>query len=129
MRQLLAIVFVAASAMTISGCATPILKSFVGGDVTNIVARYGPPVNAYDVPGERRRAFQWTMNNSYTSPTTVHTTGSASQIGSTSWLSTTSTVQGGRTSNWTCIYTVYAEPNASGSWTVVSFEPPPLQCE
>ena len=54
----------------LSGCASQIMQRYIGQDAREVVVDYGPPANAMDM-GDGRRAFQWVMDSSYTTPTTT----------------------------------------------------------
>ncbi|KUJ78109.1 hypothetical protein AVO45_09120 [Ruegeria marisrubri] len=40
-----------------------------------------------------------------------------------------STTYGGGVGSYSCFYTLYAQPNKQGSYTVVGFEKPKIDCE
>lgn len=111
------------------GCASQIMKSYVGGDVREVMLDYGPPANAFDM-GNGRRAFQWVLNSSYTTPTQINTTGSVSSYGPTAWVNSNTTISGGQTITSKCAYTLFARwDSARESWTVTDFKTPKLLCE
>lgn len=113
----------------ISGCASQIMKSYIGKDLREVMLDYGPPANAFDM-GDGRRAFQWVMQSSYTTPVTANTNGTVSTYGSTSWVNSNTTISGGQTINSACAYTLFAVWNAStNSWVVTDFNKPKLMCE
>src|SRR3546814_15278259 len=91
--------------LCVNGCASQIMKSYIGKDVREAVLDYGPPANAIDLGGDKR-AFQWVMNSRYTTPVTATTTGSVNSYGPTAWVNTNTTVTGGQTINSSCIYTL-----------------------
>jgi hypothetical protein len=111
------------AALSLAGCATEVMKGFVGHDVTDVIVKYGPPANAFDLP-DGRRAFQWRQDSTYFSPGTTtyngttygnHTTGTAVTTGAYAGVST-------------CYYTLYAQPGPNNRWTVVGFEQPTFEC-
>ena len=117
------------SLMLFTGCASQIMKSYIGKDVREAILDYGAPANALDM-GDGRRAFQWVINSSYKTPTTANTTGSASTIGSTTWVNSNTTITGGQTINSSCLYTLFGRWNEeSNSWIIVDFKKPKLMCE
>lgn len=115
--------------LALVGCATQIMKSYVGKDVREVMLDYGPPLNAFDM-GDGRRAFQWTMDGSYTTPITATSTGTVSNIGSTAWVNSNTTISGGQTINSTCIYTLFGRWNDERrGWLISDFKSPSLMCE
>lgn len=96
------------------------MEGLVGKDVSEVVVKYGPPINAFDMPNGQR-AFQWRIEEDVFIPptTTVSTYGG---------VATAYSYGGGVYSN-TCFYTLYAKPNSAKSYTIVGFEPPRLDCE
>ena len=100
-------------------CATQILQSYVGQDVTEVVLDYGKPTNAIKLP-DGRIAFQWNRTASYTTPTTTNIYSSGSYA--------TATTYGGGTSYQECLYTLFAKPNQHGSFTVTGYKEPSLEC-
>ena len=100
------------------------MQNFVGKDVSQVVAQYGPPVNVYDAP-DGRKAFQWQLNSAVVMPNT--TTYNAYNNGN--MTTGTATTSGGYLGTNTCFYTLYAVPAGENRWTVTGFEPPRLACE
>ena len=120
--------FLAASILTLSGCATHIMKGYIGLDIREVVVDKGAPNNVFDM-GDGRRAFQWVETDSYTTPPTVTTTSYTQNIGSYSYTTSDSVVTPGQTSTWTCVYTMFAEwDEARKGWIVVDFKKPELMC-
>lgn len=109
---------------SLSACASDIMGSMVGQDVTQVMAKYGPPVNSFDTP-DGRKAFQWRMENSIIMPTTT----TANVYGFGNYATGTATTTGGYLGNQVCFYTLYAQPAPGGRMTVVGFEPPNAMCE
>ena len=117
----------------LGGCASKIMESYIGKDVRTVVLRYGPPANAIDL-GRGKRAFQWIMNSSYTTPTYVSTTSYGSAYGSrynaTAWVNSYSTITGGQTINSRCIYTLITKWDKSrNAWIVTGYQQPGIGCE
>jgi hypothetical protein len=120
-------VLLSAAALALSGCASQIMQGYVGRPVTDAIADYGPPTNAYDLPGGRR-AFQWSRSTSvswggYNAQGNAMTYGAwtnAQAIGSAYSVSQTDT----------CYYTVQAEwRDPPGAWYIVSFTEPRFSCQ
>jgi len=114
------------------GCvssASQIMQSYVGQDVRIVMVDYGPPNNAFDMPGGQR-AFQWVMGRSYTTPAHAQTTGTVNVQGPTAWVNTNTTITGGQTINSKCLYTLFANWNEqTKGWIVNSYRKPSLRCE
>lgn len=108
----------------VAGCASQIMDGFVGQNVNQVMIKYGPPVNVFDV-GDGRRAFQWRVDESLIIPQTTnynaYTTGN--------FTTGTAVTTGGYLGSHTCFYTLYAKQNKPNSWIVVGFEKPNLFCE
>ena len=115
--------------LLLNGCASQIMRDYIGKDVREVMVDYGPPSNAFDM-GDGRRAFQWVIGSSYTTPTNATTTGSVNTYGSTSWVNSNTTITGGQTVNSSCIYTLFARWNERTSgWVVTEFKKPKIICE
>lgn len=117
----------------LSGCASNIMKSYVGKTVAEAVMDYGPPATAFDVD-QHRRAFIWTMNSSYTVPGSATTTGNLNVIGGTGFYSATTIASPPQTYSQQCNYTIFAErisgaPEGPAGWRIVDFRKPNLMCE
>lgn len=110
--------------IALSGCASEILKSYVGKDVTEVAMDYGPPSGAMDLP-DGRRAFMWNRTQTMSMPATTNY--NATQSGN--WITGSSTTYGGGVSSWDCTYTLIGQKNPQGSYTVVDFRKPSLSCE
>ena len=113
----------------LGGCASQIMKSYVGKDVREVMLDYGPPANAFDM-GDGRRAFQWVIGSSYTTPVTANTTGNVNTYGSTSWVNSNTTITGGQTINSKCVYTLFGHWSEDrNGWLITDFKKPNLMCE
>lgn len=120
---------IALAALALTGCATNIMEGYVGQPLQAGIARYGPPEVVFDMP-DGRRAFQWRMESSYTTP--VQTYGSANIYappGAFATVNYQQTQYGGDTSVQVCRYTMYARwQETQNAWIFESFEKPPLMC-
>jgi hypothetical protein len=118
--------------VALSGCASQTLQSYIGKDVRELELENGPPINTIDFD-DGRRAFQWSVTSTYTSPVRAHTTTISTPAieGSPTLPPTTTTaVTGGHTSTSTCLYTVFAKKDeATSAWIVVDFKKPSWDCE
>lgn len=112
------LLYVAAIAL-LSGCATEILQGYVGKDITEVVLDYGAPANVLKLP-DGRTAFQWNRTSSFVTPTTTEIQGYGSYA--------TATTYGGGVTSYDCLYTLFAQPNAQNSYTVVGYREPSFEC-
>jgi hypothetical protein len=121
--------YAAIAVILLVGCASQIMKSYVGKDVREVMLDYGPPANAFDM-GDGRRAFQWGINSSYTTPATATTTGTVNSYGASSWVNSNTMITGGQTINSNCVYTLFGRWNEkTDGWFVTEFKKPNLMCE
>jgi len=102
------------------GCASEILKSYVGKDLSVVMLDYGPPQNKFKMP-DGTIAFQWIRSTGVAMPTTSNVTG----YGNTA----TVTTYGGGYSSWECAYTLFGKPNNQNSYTIVGYQQPKIDCE
>lgn len=122
-------VLVAFLLTSLVGCASSIMKSYVGQPITAVIEDYGMPSGAYDVePG--KRAFMWTMNTTVYIPGYTSTYGT--QIGNQIFMSGYSSP--GVASTDSCNYVMYAKQTRTdiqgpAAWTVTSFKKPSIWCE
>lgn len=110
--------------LALAGCASQIMESYVGKDITEAVMDHGPPAREMDLP-DGSRAFIWSRSHNWTAPSTTRI--GSSQRGD--WASTTVIGLGGGTNTYQCHYTLIGKRNRQRSYTVVSFRPPPIACE
>ncbi len=116
--------------LALGGCASGIMRGYMGKSLQEAMLDYGPPANAFDMP-DGSRAFQWVMSSTYVTPTTVTQYGTARPggFGSVDWSSRTS-IQGGQAITGTCIYTMLARwDDAANTWVFYDFRPPRVMCE
>ena len=114
--------------LSLAGCATSIMKGYVGQDIRQVVVERGPPQNAMDM-GDGRRAFQWAINQSAFVPATTTQLATVNVYGNTAIGNSTSTTYGGGTSSWTCLYTLYATWDAGrATWIVQDYQKPTISC-
>lgn len=109
-----------------AGCASQIMQSYVGKDITEPAMDCGPPccndgsarrpprVHVADALGDGRPADHNATYNAY---------------GSGNWVTGAATTTGGGISSWSCNYTLIGQKNPQGSYTVVDFRRPSLSCE
>jgi hypothetical protein len=127
------IILVITICLTLSGCASQIMQSYVGQPVQNVMLDYGPPQNAIDMP-DKTRVFQWVMNSSYTTPVQVNTHGTGSAYGygnhASVWMTSNSTITGGQTINSQCVYSLFTRwDENTKSYYVTGFKKPDIMCE
>jgi hypothetical protein len=119
---------VAALVVAIAGCATSVMKGYVGQDIKQVVVERGAPQNAMDM-GDGRRAFQWAINQSVFVPATTSQISTVNVYGNTAIGNSTATTYGGGTSSWTCLYTLYATwDEARATWIVKDYQKPTISC-
>lgn len=116
-------------AIALAGCASQIMKGLVGKNIREAQLSYGPPINAFDM-GDCRRAFQWKIDNSYTTPVYTTTTGNVASGGHPNWYTLNSITTGGQTFSTSSIYTLFAKPDPKNkSWIITGFKKPSSECE
>ncbi|MDQ1337843.1 MAG: hypothetical protein QG617_810 [Campylobacterota bacterium] len=126
MKKLVVLIFTVA---IMSGCASQIMKSYIGKDVREAIVDHGAPANAFDM-GDGRRAFQWTIGHSYTMPVTATTSGSVNTYGSNSFVNSNTVITGGQTINSKCVYTLFGRWNGEKQgWFITDIKKPNLMCE
>lgn len=123
------LILAAITSLALTGCASQIMNGFVGKPLQEVMVRYGPPANAFDM-GDGRRAFQWVMTSTYVTPTTAYTTGTAYGHGnSVSWTQNTRIVGGQPISNQ-CAYTMFGRwSDSANSWMMEGYQKPNIMCE
>jgi hypothetical protein len=118
-----------AVAFLLGGCASAIMKDYVGRTIADVMMDYGPPQTAFDLT-PTQRAFMWSMTTSFVTPSTTNVTGTAYG----SLFTATAISSPSQVVNQQCNYTLIAErlPGAvegPAGWRVVSFRKPNLMCE
>ncbi|MBU3031231.1 hypothetical protein [Paracoccus marinaquae] len=108
----------------LTGCASEMMKSYLGKDITEVAMDRGAPDGYVDLP-DGRRAFMWQENQSMVTPATTNYSSTAYG----SYISGSAVTTGGYVSTWECTYTFIGQRNPRGSYTVVDFRKPSLQCE
>jgi hypothetical protein len=123
-------VVLVALCIVLQGCASTIMQSYVQQDLRTVMLDYGPPENAFDMP-DGTRAFQWIMGKSRgTAASAFSTTNASVGSGAGSWVTSNTTITGGRAIESKCIYTLFARwEESTKGWAVVSFHKPPFMCE
>jgi hypothetical protein len=115
--------FAFAVATLLAGCASQIMRDYVGGPLEVVMLDYGPPDNVIEIgPGER--AYQWRRVN--TEAVSATTSGEVRQTrhGERYEISDSP----GYVRETECFYTFYAR--ASGArWIITNFRKPQLECE
>lgn len=111
----------------LAGCASSIMKGFVGEPLQQAMVKYGPPLNAFDM-GDGRRAFQWVMTSTYVMPSYATNTGNAYAVGNSVYWSQNTQISGGQPISNRCAYTLYGRWNGS-AWIIEGFAKPNLICE
>lgn len=109
--------------LALSGCATDIMRGYVGRPPEAVMARYGPPIDVRDLP-DGRRAYQWMESETETSggeATTKIEHGRNDRPRTRTEYSPTTTKER------RCFYTFYARRTAYG-WQIEDFERPEFGC-
>ena len=117
-------IFLVLGTISISGCASTIMKGYVARDISSVVANYGPPINSFDHPNGQR-AFQWEIVDTSYVPETV----TYDDLGGRGYNRGTSTRSGGYVKETACFYTFYASAAPNGGWIITGFEKPSFDCE
>ncbi|WBU52150.1 hypothetical protein [Paracoccus sp. SCSIO 75233] len=107
----------------LAGCASQVMQGYIGKDVTEVMMDYGRPSGAIDLP-DGRRAFIWQKTESMMMPATTNYSGYETGGYITGMATTT-----GGISEWECVYTFIGQKNGAGSYTIVDFRKPKLECE
>ena len=149
MKKTIISILIITITLLLDGCASKIMESYIGKDVRTAVIDYGPPANAIDL-GNGQRAFQWVMHHSYTTPTYISTSGTATTNGygyanvnnygygsniygnynATTWLNSNTVISGGDVIHSKCIYTIFAKWDKNRkAWIITGYKKPPLACE
>ena len=118
----------AAAAMMLGGCATTALRSYVGGDLQAIAARYGPPTTHTLLPNGTDR-FQWVVAYHHTPANSVPLS-TFVPLKTASLQARSAAAQAGAIFGGMCVYTVFARHDAAaGTWTVTGFQAPRIDCD
>ena len=112
----------------LGGCATSIMKGYIGQPISTVVGDYGFPAGAYDLDVDKR-AFVWSQSMTMVSPGTSTTTGSV--VGNTMFAQTYSSP--GIAVTGSCNYVLIAERRRTdidgpAAWTVIDFQKPKFGC-
>ena len=112
-----------AAVALLAGCASQIMKNYVGGPLEAVILDYGPPDNVVEI-GVGQRAYQWRRVN--TEAVTGTTSGEIRQTrhGERYELSQSP----GYIKKTECFYTFFARPSGT-QWFVTNFRRPQLECE
>ena len=114
--------------LLLTGCATSIMKGYIGQPIATVVGDYGFPAGAYDLDVDKR-AFVWSKTMTMVSPGTSTTTGSV--VGNTMFAQTYSSP--GIAMTGSCNYVLIAERRRTdidgpAAWTVIDFQKPRFGC-
>ena len=109
--------------LAFAGCASDIMKSYMGQPIEMAIADYGPPTETFSLP-DGRKAFQWrkvqTIAVAEKTKTEVRETRYGERV--------ESTTTPGYVRSEECFYTLYAS-SYGGRWVVSGFRKPSLSCE
>lgn len=127
-------------ALLIGGCASAIMKGYIGQTVDVVMVERGVPAMAYDLP-DGTRAFVWERTTTTIIPGQTYGTatafGSANSIGNNTTANVSVFSNSYSTPSYsvsdTCAYTLIArrvaDLDSPAAWEVVGFRKPPLMCE
>jgi hypothetical protein len=115
-------------ALGLTGCATGIMRGYMGRTPQDVMARYGPPDNVYGLP-DGGRAYQWLQISQSTSAGSEESrtrwvdrgNGRRERVTKTQITPPTSDVK-------KCFYTMFAHRSAAGAWIFDRFESPEFGC-
>jgi hypothetical protein len=123
------VALIAAAFVMLSGCASTIMKNYVGQPLQIPMLDYGTPANAFDMP-DGSRAFQWVLSSTYTPPVTATNTGNAYAVGNSVLWTQRTQINGGQPITSQCAYTMFARwDDAQNAWVITGFRKPKLMCE
>lgn len=115
--------FVVATVFALTGCASDIMKNYIGQPIESVVLDYGPPTTIVDL-GQGERAYQWRKIS-----TNVVSGSSSGEVRHTKHGTEYQTTETpGYVERQECFYTFYAQASA-GRWFVTNFRQPKLECE
>lgn len=114
-------------ALALTGCASSIMKGFVGQPLQSVMIKYGAPANAFDMP-DGTRAFQWIMSSTYVTPTYATNSGYATPMGNSVYWQQNTQIHGGQPITNTCAYTMFGRWNGT-AWVMTGYSKPNLMCQ
>ena len=106
-----------------AGCASDIMKNYVGQPVESVILDYGPPTAIVDL-GQGERAYQWRK----VSTSAVSGTSSGEVRHTKHGTVYEETETPGYIERQECFYTFYARASG-GRWFITNFRQPKLECE
>ena len=115
-------------ALLLTGCATDIMRGYLGRTPEDVMARYGPPDNVFDL-ADGRRGYQWLeISNSTSSGTEETRTRMVERRrGRGPERVTTTQFTPPTQSEQRCYYTLYAR-REGGAWVFEDFAQPKFGC-
>lgn len=121
--------------ISLTGCASQIMQSYIGKNVNEAILDYGPPAVIIDID-PTHKAYQWHKTSYAYVP--GHSTSTTYQSATANLYSHSATVNGSSTTNTyfvpattyskTCLYTLMTEC-VSNQCIVTSYRKPELLCE
>lgn len=117
------VVIATAAAIVLAGCASTVMKNYIGQPVESVIIDYGPPTAVLDL-GWDQRAYQWRKIS-----TNVVSGSTSGEIRDTRrGQRYEEYVTPGYVEEQECFYTFYARQQG-GRWYVTNFRQPKLECE
>jgi hypothetical protein len=116
-------VLAAAATVFLVGCASDVMKGYIGQPVESVIIDYGPPTAVLEL-GHGERAYQWRKIS-----TNVVAGSTSGEIRDTQrGTRYEETMTPGYVEERECFYTFYARASG-GRWYVTNFRQPKLECE
>ena len=115
--------FVVATMFALTGCASEIMRNYIGQPIESVILDYGPPTTIVDL-GQGERAYQWRK----ISTNAVAGSSSAEVRHTKHGTEYETTETPGYVERRECFYTFHARAS-EGRWFVTNFRQPKLECE
>ena len=115
--------FFVATVLALTGCASDIMKNYIGQPVESVILDYGPPTAVVDL-GQGERAYQWRKM----STNAVSGTSSGEVRHTKHGTVYEETETPAYIERQECFYTFYARASG-GRWFITNFRQPKLECE
>ncbi len=115
--------------LMLAGCASNVMKGYMGKPLQEAMIDYGSPTNAFDMP-DGSRAFQWVMTSTYVTPTRIANSGAVYPNGYNATWGQQTTITGGQPVTNECAYTMFAKwDDLTSTWVFTGFRKPKVMCE
>jgi hypothetical protein len=111
------------TAVMLTGCASQIMKNYIGAPISSVMLDYGPPYNIYKLSANEQ-AYQWSRTK--TQAIAGEYNGEVQETRRGERYKGTETP--GYVEHTECFYTFFTR-RSGPDWLVTSFRQPSLQCE